>query len=134
MRGGYLSSLGIHMGDPTNRNSADAAVFNRGAINMTFELIRPINPSLALTVRNILSTPPLPKPASEIDNKLSDQFRIDLDSFQVRYVVEALMEYQNPNNTYDKGKIAVSKALVQDWLALAKQMIDALPDNQNPFK
>jgi len=125
-----------------NRNHSDEndpTIFSRGALKLTFELIRPINPTVALTVRNILATTPLPKSVDDLDNEHSDRFKVILASFEVRQVVEALMSYQQPaveTNALppDPGKRAIAQSLMDDWLRLAQAMIKALPDDQSPFK
>lgn len=42
-------------------NHSDPYVFSRGSLKLTYDLLRPINPSLALVIRNITSLSPLPK-------------------------------------------------------------------------
>ena len=113
---------------------ADPAVFGRGSLKLTFDLLRKRNPKLALDVRNICNGTPLEKLASEADNKDSDNFKVDLNSFQVREIVEILLKYsQNQNsNVTNIGMGVVSKTLTQDWMALARKMFDELPEDQKP--
>ncbi|MBL4795066.1 MAG: hypothetical protein JKY24_06115 [Pseudomonadales bacterium] len=103
-------------------------VFSRGGLKLTYDLIRKKNARLALDLLNILGGEPIPKEPDDVDNKHSDEFRVDLDSFQVRAVVEALMEYQEA----DPGVAIMAKTLIEDWTALAHKMVAELPDDQKP--
>ena len=109
-------------------------VFSRGSLNTTFNLIRKKNPQLALNVRNITGSEPLPKGISQPDNKNADHFKVELDSFQVRAIVEALMECSQKELTNNKesGMAVMAESLMQDWIALASNMIARLPSRHNP--
>ena len=109
----------------------DPNIFSRGSLKLTFDLIRKKNPNLALTVRNITGGKPLPKDISEVDNKHADHFRVDLDSFQVRAVVEGLMQ-QSKANEGDPGLEIMAKTLMDDWMSLARKMIADLPESERP--
>jgi len=114
--------------------NSNPAVFGRGSLKLTFDLLRKRNPKLALVVRNICNGTPLEKSGTELDNKDSDNFTVDLDSFQVREIVEILMEYsqdQHPKVS-NIGMGVVAKTLTQDWVALAKKMFAELPEEQKP--
>jgi len=114
--------------------ASDADVFSRGSLKLSYDLLRASNPALALQVRNIISGEPLPKEGADSDNKNSDHFRVTLDSFQVRAVVEGLMTY-NQNEILAKqqpGLAVMAKALMEDWIVLAKKMISELPADQRP--
>lgn len=104
----------------------DADVFSRGSLKLTFDSIRKVNPALALQVRNITSGTPLPKQAAQNDSEHADYFRVSLDSFQVRAVVEALMEIQQTEKD-NPGMELMSKALTDDWVALARKMFEEMP-------
>jgi len=114
--------------EKSNHSLSDANVFSRGSLQLTYDLIRKINPSLALNVRNIMATERLPKEASQTDNKNSDHFKVTLDSFQVRAIVEGLMECQMAEGQKNNpGMELMSKTLTEDWMALAHKMIAELP-------
>lgn len=107
-----------------------ADVFSRGSLKLTYDVLRPINPMLALQVRNISQGQPLPKPKGEEDNQHSDYFLVTLDSFQVRAVVEGLVSCAE--NDENKGMAIMAKSLQQDWINLAHKMISELPEQQRP--
>lgn len=122
----------------TEENSAytisDPDVFSRGSLKLTYDMVRSKNAQLALTVRNITGGEPLPRQDQDSDSKYADYFRVELDSFQVRAIVEALMEQvqesaQRPDNP---GAMIVAKTLIDEWLALARKMFAELPDDQKP--
>lgn len=101
-------------------------VFSRGSLQLTYDLLRPINPQLALTVRNLLHQSPV---ALMPDNKNAEHFNVTLDSFDVRAVVECISDcLQSPKNKFNQGMLIMAKALLEDWIALAGQM---LADYQN---
>ncbi len=113
--------------------SATPYIFGRGSLKMTYELIRKKNPQLGLSLLNIMGSPPLPKDAGQSDNKHSDQFKVTLDSFQVRAVVEILMDTNQAGlEANNSGVAGMSKALIEDWMTLARQMISELPPEQQP--
>lgn len=107
-------------------NHNDPYVFSRGSLKLTYDLLRHINPSLALVVRNITSLSPLPKLEGDVDNAITDCFLMDLDSFQVRAVVEGLIKRSHLKADEDAGMKVVAQALIEDWIALAHEMVDAL--------
>lgn len=110
-------------------NHNDPYVFSRGSLKLTYDLLRHINPSLALTIRNLTSLSPLPKLEGDVDNSITDCFLIDLDSFQVRAVVEALIKRSQLSSVEDAGMKVVAQALIEDWIVLAHEMVEALSDD-----
>ncbi len=113
---------------------SDADIFSRGSLKLSYDLLRPSNPALALQVRNIINGEPLPKEEGEDHNKNSDHFRVTIDSFQVRAVVEGLMAYNQDELLAKKqpGLAVMAKALMEDWIVLAHKMVSELPANQRP--
>jgi hypothetical protein len=104
-------------------------VFSRGSLTLTYDLLRKRQPSLALAVRNLTAKTPLTKSNAEVQHKNSDHFLIEFDSFNVRAVVENLIAItQQPSN--NKGTDLLAKTLLEDWLALAHQMVSDLPDQE----
>jgi len=109
-------------------------VFSRGSLKMTYDLIRKSSPQLALKVRNIIGGEALPKDSSQHDNKHADFFEVDLDSFEVRAVVEGLMaQLQNGSmSAQPTGMAVMAKSLIEEWLVLARKMFADLPEDQKP--
>lgn len=107
-------------------NHSDPYIFSRGSLKLTYDLLRKSSPALALTIRNITSSEPLPKLEGDIDNPLTDCFLLDLDSFQVRAVVEGLVRCGH-HDASTQGLAVVAQALVEDWMALAHAMIQQGP-------
>jgi hypothetical protein len=118
------------MNQASEMDNKPVDVFSRGSLKLTFDALRPINPMLALQVRNIIHGEPLPKSEREEGNEHADYFKVALDSFQIRAVVEGLMECgESPAN---KGLAIIAKSLQLDWVNLAHQMLDDLPEGQKP--
>jgi len=122
----------------TNHSSAfevnDPDVFSRGSLKLTYDLIRKRTPQLALKVRNIIGGEPLPRDPSQAENKHADYFRVTLDSFEVRSVVEGLLEQQQNGigGAQPTGMAVLATSLIDEWLTLARQMFAELPDDQKP--
>lgn len=110
----------------------DPYVFSRGSLTLTYDQLRKSKPALALIVRNISNGQPLEKASGQADNKHSDHFRITLDSFQVREVVETLVANAQVQPDEKTGIGIMLKALLEDWLALARKMLEELPPEQRP--
>jgi hypothetical protein len=113
---------------------SDSDVFSRGSLKLTYDLLRQSNPALALQVRNIVSGEALPKADVNEGNANSDHFKVTLDSFQVRAVVEGLMQYNQDELLAKKqpGLAVMAKALMEDWIVLARKMVGELPMDQRP--
>jgi hypothetical protein len=109
-------------------NHSDPYIFSRGSLKLTYDLLRKGNPALALSIRNITSTVPLSKLDGDVDNPLTDCFLIDLDSFEIRTVVEGLIERSHVKTIDDAGMKVVAQALIEDWMALARAMIAELSE------
>jgi hypothetical protein len=112
-------------------NHSDPYIFSRGSLKLTYDLLRKSNPALALTLRNITSSKPLAKLDGDVDNSLTDCFLIDLDSFQVRAVVEGLVSRCHQDASA-QGVAVVAQALIEDWMALAQAMIAELAESERP--
>ena len=114
--------------------TSDPDIFSRGSIKLTYDLLRKKNPALALTVRNLITDTPLPKEEGALDDKNSDHFKVTLNSFEVRAVVEYLMEYGRDDDEIKSklGMAVMAKALMEDWIVLAHKMVSELPENQRP--
>lgn len=113
-------------------DTSDPDIFSRGSLKMTYDLLRKKDAILALNVRNIIHAEPLPKINEDTGNEHSDLFRVELDSFQVRAIVEGLMELTQGETTGDDnpGMAVMAKTLVEDWIKLARKMIAELPEDQ----
>tara|TARA_B110000438_G_C15256205_1_gene412019 strand:+ start:165 stop:521 length:357 start_codon:yes stop_codon:yes gene_type:complete len=114
-------------------NHSDPYTFSRGSLKLTYDLLRRGSPALALTVRNITSTVPLPKLEGDIDNPLTDCFLLSLDSFQVQAVVEGLASC-GQHDASSEGFAIVAQALLEDWMALACAMIVERSDGERSEK
>ncbi|MBL4882265.1 MAG: hypothetical protein JKX82_13315 [Oleispira sp.] len=112
-------------------NHSDPYIFSRGSLKLTYDLLRKGNPALALTIRNITSSKPLSKLDGDVDNPLTDCFLINVDSFQVRAVVEGLVS-RCQHDTSAQGVAVVAQALIEDWMALAQAMIAELAESERP--
>ncbi len=75
---------------PDSIDPKAADVFSRGALQLTYTLLRKKDAQLALTIRNITGGYPQSKQPSQNNNQYNDYFRVDIDSLQVRAVVENL--------------------------------------------
>ena len=120
------------MPDQSSQFLQDPYVFSRGSLTLTYEQLRKSKPALALIVRNIANGVPLEKSNEQTNNKHSDHFRITLDSFQVREVVETLVSNAQGQPDEKSGINIMLKALLEDWLALARRMLEELPPEQRP--
>ena len=118
---------------PTNE-----IVFSRASLDITYSLLRKKEPQLALTIRNILFQQPVIKTQQQVDSKNTDHFKVKLGSFQVRSIVEALMETLNESNethTEDNTSLfrpILIQSIINEWTVLAKNMFDEYNKNKNP--
>lgn len=85
----------------------------KSSLELTFSLIRHVQPSLALKVRNAALDPNLAK----------DQKRIamDISEDDVFTIVNQLMQVENQARMgakADKGRQILASALIADWLTL----------------
>lgn len=80
-----------------------SAVLSQGAIELTFKLLKPSHPSLALQVRNLL----------EGKRDIKEAYRIDLPQDEILRIAQILsIEVSRIKNP---GMMIVAKALVEDW-------------------
>lgn len=112
--------------DQNASTDTNADIFSRGSLKLTYDLLRHRHPQLALDVRNITGGKLQPKSLQDNSNKHSDCFQVSLDSRQVRAVVEALVECNQGAmlEGSDVGRSIMAKALIDDWLALARYMVE----------
>jgi hypothetical protein len=106
--------------------------FNRSVLDMSFTLLRNKEPKLALLIRNILFHDIEAKAEDLPQNKNSDVFKIDLDSFQVRAIVENLHEVLIESQQLDPDKNTsifrpvLIESILNEWLGLAQLMFSEL--------
>ncbi|MCJ8311526.1 MAG: hypothetical protein HRU38_02330 [Saccharospirillaceae bacterium] len=106
--------------------------FSRGSLQLTAKILRKQSASLALEVQNILGQAVLPKPDGATENRMSDCFQCELDSFKVRAVVENLhlalaeAELSMHSDASRAGEVIMIKALTDDWILLASAMFTKL--------
>lgn len=107
--------------------TGEVDIFSKESLQLTFELLRKSNPQLALTVRNIAGGEPL------LREDADDLFRVDLNSSDVRKVVEELMCFTNPDavDVNNPSINILARSLMQDWLLLAHQLIAQMPLNND---
>ena len=127
----YYASRGLVpiMISNTEKSSPDRPdVFSRGALELTFKLLRKQNPRLALDVQNQLQGLATLREVTEQvpARKVSDHFHITLDAQTIGKVVEALTALgQNllDNSPKDNGTLVVVRSLIKDWIELAEWVL-----------
>lgn len=116
----------------THSHKKQADEFNRSVLDMSFTLLRKKQPKLALLIRNILFTVKLTKPNNSPNNANTDIFKINLDSLQVRAIVENLNEILLENQQLDHSnntsifRPLLIESILNEWLELAKLMLKQL--------
>ncbi len=112
----------------SNYQLSDAEVFSRGSLKLTFDLLRKKNPQLALQVRNIMGNEPLERENNENDNPNAHHFVVTLDSYQLRAIVEGLMEFNQSEISApeESGLAIMAKTLMEDWIVLAHKMVSQI--------
>ena len=120
-----------------NINSLDK-IFSRASLDMSYNLLRSKEPQLALTVRNILFQTPVDKLPEQAKNRNTDHFKVTLDTFQVRKIVETLMVVLNESSqtqTKDNTSLfrpVIIQSIINEWTVLAKNMLDEYQLNKDP--
>ena len=135
--------------EPSPYGTRDAAIFSRGSLNFTCELLRETDTELASIIEDIIQSPPLPKteevpedtnspsvkvepiePPEATDDALgSDHFRVELRPLQIRAILEALLLHEQQNqDTQNICQEIMGQALIEDWMNLAYQIIAELPE------
>ncbi|PCH64211.1 MAG: hypothetical protein COC19_00095 [SAR86 cluster bacterium] len=106
-------------------NRDDPRVFNRGSLKLSYDLLRQTKPQLALQIRNITAGKVLIN-KSDVNNKHSDCFLVELDFLQIETIVAALSKRAQSDSTKDSdiGMILMAKTLLDDWHALAQYFAD----------
>jgi len=113
------------------------SVFSRASLDISYNLLRKKEPQLALTIRNILFQKPVDKKQDQIESKTTDHFKVELDSFQIRSILEALMEVlkeSNETHTEDNTSLfrpILIQSIINEWTVLAKEMFDEYQNNSN---
>ncbi|MFD2205659.1 hypothetical protein [Kiloniella antarctica] len=132
--------------ETSSSGTRDAAIFSRGSLNFTYELLRETNAELASIIENIIQSSPLPTldtaPNKSTENGTpedfskkknealgSDHFRIELRPLQIRAILEALLLHEQQNqDTQNICQEIMGQALIEDWMNLAYQIIAELPE------
>jgi len=101
-------------------------LLSRGALEMTYKMLRSAYPSLALAVRNLLikHTPQGSKPSSS--QALYAKINISLDASTIGKIVSALTnlgEKALENKEIEGGKLVVLRSLIEDWASLAEWIL-----------
>jgi len=112
-------------------------IFSRGALELTFKLLRKHNARLALDVQNQLQG----KRALEAvvsnteQNPNGEHFQITLDASTVGKVVDALTTQGQElldSAQKDSGTLVVIRSLMKDWIELAEWIL--IHTEQSPSK
>ena len=113
-----MSSNSLHSSRPD--------IFSRGALELTFRLLRHNNVELALDIQNQLQGNKMPGLASRDPRaKLArDHFKITLNPQTIGRIVDALTQlgekYLREQKKSEPGQLAVIRTLIVDWVALAE--------------
>jgi hypothetical protein len=106
--------------DAYNAICREPDVFSRGALHLSFRILRHYRPGLALALQNCMAEEPLPKPPEIRDVPSTDQIRMTLDSQTVREILVALSELADKRSNDPKlaefGGLVVLKTLMIDWI------------------
>ncbi len=109
-------------------------VFSRGALELTFKLLRKNNPRLSLEIQNQLQGIRAIVRDSELQNNVSqsppasdlDHFQITLDASTIGKVVDALTHMGQQfldSAEKDSGTLVVIRSLMNDWIELAEWIL-----------
>ena len=110
---------------------------SRASLDISYNLLRKVEPQLALTIRNILFQAPIEKRPEQADNKNTDLFEVSLDTLQVRKIVETLMDILNQSTqTHDEDNTSlfrpvIVQSIINEWTVLAKNMFDDYQRNKD---
>lgn len=103
-------------------------VFSRDSLELTFQLLRQQSSGLALDIQNQLQGTKLPYVVfQESEQQInSDHFRITLNAQKIGRIVDALTQLGQQSlekPSQNKGHLAILRALIEDWMALAEWLI-----------
>lgn len=85
----------------------------KSSLELTFTLLRPVQPSLALRIRNTTLNPRINPDVTRI--------AIDISEDDIFVIVNHLMRIENQASIgakADKGRKILASALIADWLAV----------------
>ncbi|MBR9912503.1 MAG: hypothetical protein GYB33_19355 [Gammaproteobacteria bacterium] len=107
------------------RFSSRPDVFSRGALELTFQLLRQANFGLALDIQNQLQGTKLPELAAEelTARNSREHFRITLNAQTIGRIVDALTRLGEQclrNKAQEQDQLQVLRTLIKDWMALAE--------------
>lgn len=111
-------------------------IFSRGALDLTFRLLRQNNPSLALEVRNILAGETVPLEDAAFHTPQGDHFFITMPAQRIGRVVKALTQLGQDalqDRQSDTGKLVVLRTLIKEWMTLAEWIIVSAEENTSPL-
>ncbi len=108
-------------------------LFSRGALELTFKLLRVHNNArLALDVQNQLQEPPTQDHPTH--NRHQDQFRVTLEAHTVGKIIDALTSMGNNllnNPERESGTLVAIRSLIKDWIALAEWILAHSEDDRS---
>ncbi|BFM16988.1 hypothetical protein R50073_31710 [Maricurvus nonylphenolicus] len=111
-------------------------IFSRGALDLTFRLLRKNNPSLALEVRNILAGETVPLEDAAHYSPQGDHFFITMPAQRIGCVVKALTQLGQDaldDGRSDTGKLVVLRTLIKEWMTLAEWIILTAEEESPPL-
>ena len=120
-----MSQVNVAMTTSKTGPTKQPAHFSRGSLMLTYEFIRPLQPGLALSIRNITGGQPLAKTAGQTQGKNSDYFLVALEPAQIRRIVDILLQSSRLPST-DRSRTITANTLLEDWLRLANSMLKDL--------
>lgn len=107
---------------------ASREVFSRGALQLTFHVLRKKKPAIALEIRNCLALCPLEKPLEIDDIPATDHFKVELTAETLRDLLYGLTELvderEKSKELSDYGNLVSLRTLISDWLAYAQPYLD----------
>lgn len=100
-------------------------VFSRGALELSFKLLRPHNPTLALEIQNILAGEKFSLRNDVQASAVTDHFHIQLGPLVVGRIVDALTQLGNTalEEASEPGLLVVLRTLIKEWMTLAEWII-----------
>ncbi|MFT6092583.1 MAG: hypothetical protein ACJA2Q_000472 [Pseudohongiellaceae bacterium] len=111
----------------TNRTPNKDKLFDRETLQFTVKLIRSHNPSLALRIQNLIAPSATPYIQYCTDPHAADQFKLNLDSYTLKRVVDTLAiagqelaEQVLLTEQGDQSFLLEVKSSIGKWIAYAR--------------
>ncbi len=125
-------------------NEHNPNIFSRGALELTFKLLRHRRPSLAMSIQNLMTRGQLQDQPQQLGGfgnssygtplnqqsvqprQHSDKFSVNVDAHTIGQIVSQLTEIgQNALQENDRpsGQLILLRSLIQDWMELAEWVL-----------